>query len=64
MIDDRGIYERHGFLGNEKTGLSNELQRKLDGIYSIETSNKVDSLNVSVAAAIVMEKIYNKTRLK
>ena len=52
------------FLGNEKTGLSNELQRKLDGIYSIETSNKVDSLNVSVAAAIVMEKIYNKTRLK
>ena len=51
-------------LGNEKTGLSSELQRKLDGIYSIETSNKVDSLNVSVAAGIVMEKIYNKTRLK
>ena len=51
-------------LGNEKTGLSSELQRKLDGIYSIETSNKVDSLNVSVAAGMVMEKIYNKTRLK
>ena len=51
-------------LGNEKSGLSNELLKKLDGICSIETSNNVDSLNVSVAAGIVMEKIYNKTRLK
>ena len=51
-------------LGNEKSGLSNELLRKLDGVCSIQTSNNVDSLNVSVAAGIVMEKIYNKTRLK
>ncbi len=51
-------------LGNEKSGLSKELLRKLDGICSIETSNNIDSLNVSVAAGIVMEKIYNKTRLK
>ena len=49
------------FLGNEESGLSEELIKKLDGVYSIPTSDRVESLNVSVAAGIVMEKIYNKT---
>ena len=52
------------FVGNERTGLSKELLSKLDGVYSIPMNKKVESLNVSVAAGIVMEKIYNKTRLK
>ena len=47
------------FVGNEKSGLSKELIRKLDGVYSIDTSDSVESLNVSVAAGILMEKIYN-----
>ena len=49
------------FLGNEASGLSEELISKLDGVYSIDTSDRVESLNVSVAAGIVMEKIYSKT---
>ena len=49
------------FLGNEESGLSEELISKLDGVYSIDTSDRVESLNVSVAAGIVMEEIYNNT---
>ena len=47
-------------VGNEKSGLSHELTKKLDGVYSINMSDKVESLNASVAAGIFMEKIYNK----
>ena len=47
------------FVGNEKSGLSKELIKKLDGIYSIDMSDRAESLNVSVAAGIIMEKIYN-----
>lgn len=48
------------FLGNEKSGLSKEVINKLDGVYSIDMSDSIESLNVSVAAGIFMEKIYNK----
>ena len=47
------------FVGNEKSGLSKELIKKLDGIYSIDMSDRAESLNASVAAGIIMEKIYN-----
>ncbi len=42
------------FLGNESTGLSNKLLKKLDLKVSIGMKNNFDSLNVSVAAGILI----------
>ncbi len=44
------------FLGSEGEGLSNKIIKKLDYKVSIEMANSFDSLNVSVAAGIL---IYN-----
>ncbi len=48
------------FLGSEETGLSNEVKNKLDIVCRIETTKDVESLNVSVAAAIAMNQIFIK----
>jgi len=42
------------FLGNEADGLSNRLKKKLDIKVSIKMENDFDSLNVSVAAGILI----------
>jgi len=42
------------FLGNEGDGLSNKLKKKLDLKVSIGMANNFDSLNVSVAAGILI----------
>ena len=42
------------FLGNESEGLSNKLKKKLDLKVSIGMKNNFDSLNVSVAAGILI----------
>jgi len=42
------------FLGNESDGLSNKLKNKLDLKVSIGMANNFDSLNVSVAAGILI----------
>jgi len=42
------------FLGNEGTGLSNKLSKKLDLKVSIKMHNDFDSLNVSVATGILV----------
>jgi 23S rRNA (guanosine2251-2'-O)-methyltransferase len=42
------------FLGNEGDGLSNRLAKKLDVKVSIKMENDFDSLNVSVAAGILI----------
>ena len=42
------------FLGNEATGLAPKLQKKLDLKVSIGMKNNFDSLNVSVAAGILI----------
>ena len=42
------------FLGNESTGLSGKLRKKLDLKVSIGMENNFDSLNVSVAAGILI----------
>ena len=42
------------FLGNESEGLSNKLKKKLDLKLSIAMKNNFDSLNVSVAAGILI----------
>lgn len=45
-------------LGAEDVGLSNAVERVLLRRVAIETQGKIKSLNVSVAAAVAMEKIF------
>jgi len=45
------------FLGSEGEGLTNRLVSKLDEVVSIEMSHGFDSLNVSVAGAILMDRM-------
>ena len=45
------------FLGNESQGLSNKLKKKLDLKVAIEMENNFDSLNVSVAAGILIHQL-------
>jgi 23S rRNA (guanosine2251-2'-O)-methyltransferase len=45
------------FLGNESTGLSNKLIKKLDLKVSIKMENDFDSLNVSVASGILIHSL-------
>lgn len=45
------------FVGNEGEGLSNRLTKMLDTTVSIEMSHNFDSLNVSVASAILMHEM-------
>jgi len=45
------------FLGSEGEGLSSRVISKLDKIVSIEMSHEFDSLNVSVAGAILMDRM-------
>lgn len=45
------------FLGSEGEGLSSRLSSKLDEIISIQMSHEFDSLNVSVAGAILMDRM-------
>ena len=57
--DAKGIQREKGqkmalFLGSESDGLSNKLKKKLDLKVSIGMENDFDSLNVSVAAGILI----------
>ncbi len=45
------------FLGSEGEGLTSRLVSKLDEVVSIEMSHGFDSLNVSVAGAILMDRM-------
>jgi len=45
------------FLGSEGEGLSSRLVSKLDEVVSIKMSHQFDSLNVSVAGAILMDRM-------
>ena len=47
-------------MGNEGEGLSKRVKEKLDKILSIEMKNDFDSLNVSVAAGILIDRITNE----
>jgi len=46
-------------MGSEGEGLSKRVKDKLDEIISIDMKRKFDSLNVSVAAGILMDRIFN-----
>ena len=47
-------------VGSEETGLSNEIQKKLDFVVHISMTNNMESLNASAAAAIAMHEIFIK----
>ena len=47
------------FLGSEGEGLSGKVLKKLDHKVSIKMSNSFDSLNVSVAAGILMHELFS-----
>ncbi len=49
------------FIGSEESGLSNEIQKKLDLISKINMDNKIESLNASVAAGIAMNHFFKKS---
>lgn len=46
-------------FGSEADGLSDELKQRADKNITIEMSGQVESLNLSVSAAIVMYKLFN-----
>ena len=46
-------------MGSEGEGLSKKVRQKLDEVISIEMKRKFDSLNVSVASGILMDRIFN-----
>ena len=48
------------FVGSEENGLSEEVQKKLDLIVRINMDNEMESLNVSVSAAIAMHQLFIK----
>ena len=47
-------------MGNEGEGLSKKVKEKLDEIITIEMKKDFDSLNVSVAAGILIDRIVNE----
>lgn len=47
-------------LGAEDVGMSHAVSRVVDTTISLKPAGKIKSLNVSVAAAIAMEKIFNE----
>jgi 23S rRNA (guanosine2251-2'-O)-methyltransferase len=49
-------------MGNEGEGLRKKVKEKLDKILTIDMKNDFDSLNVSVAAGILIDRITNECR--
>lgn len=47
-------------MGSEGTGISTLLEEKCDSIVSIPTCGKIDSLNVSVAAGVLLYELYRR----
>lgn len=49
-------------MGSEGTGISRLLSAQCDSIVSIPTCGKIDSLNVSVAAGVLLYELYRRTQ--
>ena len=47
-------------MGSEGTGISRLLEEQCDSIVSIPTCGKIDSLNVSVAAGVLLYELYRR----
>lgn len=50
-------------LGNESKGVRKNILNEADGIITIQHSDKIDSLNVSVTCGIILHYIYNNKKL-
>ena len=50
-------------MGSEGSGISNLLQQKCDSIVSIPTCGKIDSLNVSVAAGVLLYELFARQNI-
>ena len=51
-------------MGSEGSGMSQLLEKQCDTIVSIPTCGKIDSLNVSVAAGVLLYELYRRQNLK
>ncbi|AKX33698.1 23S rRNA (guanosine2251-2'-O)-methyltransferase [Spiroplasma litorale] len=49
-------------IGNEGEGVSNSILNSSDILFKIDTTNVIDSLNVSVATGIILYSFYTKKR--
>ncbi len=49
-------------LGKEDTGISNAVLRLIENRISLESQGDIKSLNVSIAAAVTMEKCFSKNK--
>ena len=49
-------------MGSEGSGIDSLLQKNCDTIVSIPTCGKIDSLNVSVAAGVLLYEVYRSTK--
>ena len=48
-------------MGSEGSGISRLLEEQCDNIVSIPTCGKIDSLNVSVAAGVLLYERYRQS---
>ncbi len=69
FLDQQNNYSRKDqkqilFLGNEASGLDDDLKRETDMNYRIEAVGTFDSLNVSVAGGIIIHEIFNNRSRK
>lgn len=49
-------------MGSEGSGISQLLEKQCDSIVSIPTCGKIDSLNVSVAAGVLLYELYRRQK--
>jgi 23S rRNA (guanosine2251-2'-O)-methyltransferase len=49
-------------LGSEGTGISRLLRENCDGMVGIPSEGKIDSLNVSVAAGVLLYEVQKKKK--
>ena len=63
LLHDFDITKKSAFIfGVEKTGVSKEVIKNADGILKIPIAGFTESLNISVAAAIILENLTYKLR--
>lgn len=51
-------------MGSEGSGIANLLSKQCDSIVSIPTCGKIDSLNVSVAAGVLLYELYRRQKIQ
>jgi tRNA G18 (ribose-2'-O)-methylase SpoU len=51
-------------MGNEQDGLSPKVRKRCDAVISIPTAGTMQSLNVSVAAGVILSELRRRQSLK